>query len=187
VRLVVRFSTNQGMVLTGTASYGDDNQASTDTLAIANATIVAQGGCFNTAQISLAAATATQATRATVGRVSPSLGLPCTPASVGIDTDPTHRPAGFQPVSFAEFKVAAESAFGTVTVRLVSMPAGFVLKELTGSDPTSASSWTVVPNCVSGGLPPSGFDSCIFKQATPSYAEYTLHVLGSETDPRYSG
>jgi hypothetical protein len=187
VRLVVRFSTNTGVVLTGTASYGDDNQTAVDTLGIASAAIVAQGGCFNTAQISLAAATATQATKATVGRVSPSLGLPCTPVSVGIDTDPTHRPAGFQPVWFAEFKVSAESAFGTVTVRLASMPAGFVLKELTGSDPTSASSWTVVPNCLSSGLPPSGIDSCIFKKATPSYAEYGLHVLGSETDPRYSG
>jgi hypothetical protein len=187
VKLVVRFSTNTGVTLTGAASYGDDSQSSVDTLSIANATIVAQGGCFNTAQTTVAAGTTTQTTKAIVGRVAPSLGLPCTPVSAGVDTDPAHRPAGFQNVSFAEFKPPAESAFGTVTVRFTSVPAGFVLKELTGSDPTSASSWTVVPNCVSGGLPPSGIDSCVFKKATPSYAEYTLHVLGSETDPRYSG
>jgi hypothetical protein len=181
------------MVLTGTATYGNDSQSfsqsSVDTLTIANALIVAQGGCFNGAP-PLAAGTAAQATRAVYGRVSPSLGLPCTPASVGVDFDPAHHPAGFQPVSFAEFKVSADVAFGTVTLRFyTSLPAGFVLKELTGSDPTSASSWTDVPNCVSGGLPPSGIDSCVFKKAAPSSGglEYTLHVLGSETDPRYSG
>ena len=190
VRLVVRFSTNTGMVLTGSASYGDDTQRSVDTLGIANASIVAQGGCFNTAQITLAAGTTTQATRGIIGRIAPSFGLPCTPASVGVDFDPTHRPAGFQPVSFAEFKPPAEGTFGTVTVRFfTSLPIGFVLKELTGSDPTSASNWTAVPNCLSSGLPPSGTDSCVFKKATPPSGglEYGLHVLGSPTDPRYSG
>ena len=190
VRLVVRFSTNKGMVLTGSASYGDDTQKSVDTLAIANGTIVAQGGCFNTAQITLAAGTTTQATRGIIGRIAPSFGLPCTPASVGVDFDPTHRPAGFQPVSFADFKPSALVAFGTVNLRFfTSLPSSFVLKELTGSDPTSASNWTPVPNCLSSGLPPSGIDSCVFTKvnSVAGGLEYTLHVLGSPTDPRYSG
>ena len=190
VRLVVRFSTNTGMVLTGSASYGDDTQKSVDTLAIPNGTLVAQGGCFNSEQVTLQAGTATQVTRAVIGRVDPSFGLPCTPASVGVDFDPTRRPAGFQPVSFADFKPSALVAFGTVKVRFfTSLPRSFVLKELTGSDPTSASNWTAVPNCLSSGLPPSGIDSCVFTKvnSVAGGLEYTLHVLGSPTDPRYSG
>jgi hypothetical protein len=177
------------MVLTGAVNYGNDTQTSVDTLNIVGGTIVGQGGCFTTASATFSGTTATQGTRLTVGRVDPSFGLPCSPASAGVDTDPANRPPGFQPVSFAEFKPPAEGVFGTVVVRfLTSLPSSFVLKELIGSDPTLASSWTPVPNCVSG-LPPSGIDSCIFKQSISVNGglEFNLHVLGSPTDPKYSG
>jgi hypothetical protein len=178
------------MVLTGSASYGSDTQTSVDTLSIAGTNgIVAQGGCFTTFQATFSAATATQSTRLTVGRIAPSSGLPCSPADAGVDTNPNHHPPGFQDVSFAEFKPPAEGVFGTVTVRFAtSLPGSFVLQELIGSDPTLPSSWTPVPNCISG-LPPSGIDSCIFKKTigVNGGIEFNLHVLGSQTDPKYSG
>jgi hypothetical protein len=191
VRLVVQFSTNTGMALAGAASYGNDTQTSRDELRIAGSSpgIVAQGGCFATTQATFAAATATQGTGLTVGRVDPSFGLPCSPASAGVDTNPNHHPPGFQDVSFAEFKPPAQGVFGTVIVRfLTSLPGSFVLKELIGSDPTLPSSWTPVPNCISG-LPPSGIDSCIFRKSISVNGglEFNLHVLGSQTDPKYSG
>jgi hypothetical protein len=92
-------------------------------------------------------------------------------------------------VSFAEFMQITGNAFGTVTVDfLTSVPNGLVLKELVaGTDPTVASNWQPVPNCVSD-LPPSG-DSCISskKNLPKGGLEFILHVLGSSVDPRYIG
>jgi hypothetical protein len=208
-KMIVRFKTAQAMTVTGAATYGEsgndslpprpngttnDTQQSRDSFIIASAG-TAQGDCFDANQFvgglaSVSGATTTQSTAASLGQASTSLNLPCSPASAGIDTDPTHRPASFtRPVSFAEFMQIAGNAFGTVTIDfLTSVPNGLVLKELlAGTDPTVASNWLAVPNCVSG-LPPSG-DSCIFsrKNLPKGGLELILHVLGSSIDPRYIG
>jgi hypothetical protein len=208
-KMIVRFKTAQAMTVTGAAVYGEsgndslpprpngtvnDSQQSRDSFTIASAG-TAQGDCFDANQFvgglaSVSGATTTQSTSASLGQASASLNLPCSPASAGIDTDPTHRPASFtRPVSFAEFMQITGNAFGTVTVDfLTSVPNGLVLKELVaGTDPTVASNWQPVPNCVSD-LPPSG-DSCISskKNLPKGGLEFILHVLGSSVDPRYIG
>jgi hypothetical protein len=208
-KMIVRFKTDQAMTVTGAATYGEsgndslpprpngtvnDTQQSRDSFTIATPG-TAQGDCFDASQFvgglaSVSGATTTQSTAASLGQASTSLNLPCSPASAGIDTDPNHRPASFtRPVSFAEFMQIAGNAFGTVTIDfLTSVPNGLVLKELVaGTDPTVATNWLAVPNCVSG-LPPSG-DSCIFsrKNLPKGGLELILHVLGSSVDPRYIG
>jgi hypothetical protein len=208
-KMIVRFKTDQAMTVTGAAAYGEsgndslpprpngtvnDTQQSRDSFTIAAAG-TGQGDCFDANQFvnglaSVSGATTTQSTLASLGQASPSLSLPCSPASAGIDTDPTHRPASFtRPVSFAEFMQIAGNTFGTVTIDfLTSVPNGLVLKELlAGTDPRVASNWQTVLNCVSG-LPPSG-DSCIFsrKNLPKGGLQLILHVLGSSVDPRYIG
>ncbi|HEU5279645.1 MAG TPA: hypothetical protein VFU26_12170 [Gaiellaceae bacterium] len=200
-KLVVRFFATSALTVKGAADYGEggsdsspprpngsinDTQTSVDSLTVAGAG-TAQGSCFDTSSATVGGATTTQSTSATVGQVDAGLGLPCTPASGGVDTTGT-KPNGFVDIWFAEFMEITGNAFGTVTLdALFNVPKGFVLKELTGPNPALGTSWTEVPACVSG-LPPSG-DSCIFskKNLSKGGVEWILHVLGSQSDPRYSG
>jgi hypothetical protein len=204
-KMIVRFSTAGGGTLEGSATYGEsgndslpprpngtanDSQVARDSLAIAGAGQA--GNCYDLATGGIAnvsGSTTTQSTAASVGKAASSLNLPCTPASVGVDTDPSHRPSSFsQNVSFAEFMTITGNAAGTVTIDfLSSLPKGFVLKELkVGFDPTLTTSWFVVPTCASN---PSGGDSCIVstKNLPKGGMEYILNVLGSSFDPRYGG
>lgn len=199
-KLVVRFSTSIAMTVAGSASYGEggsdsapprpngtknDLQTSRDSFTIAGAS--AQGSCFASAT-TVSGATTTQVTTAAIGAVDPSLDLPCTPAGAGVDTGGL-RPDGFVPIWFTDFLAIDSGGFATVTLdALFNVPNSFVLRELTGPDPSDAASWTPVPACNASGLPPSG-DSCIFATSNlpKGGKRWVLHALGVLFDSKYAG
>ena len=201
-KLVVRFSVSTAMTVAGSAAYGEggndhtppspngvknDTQTSRDSFAIADGTS-AQGDCVNATTATPFGFTATQFTSATVGAVDPSLDLPCTPAGAGVDTVGP-KPTGFVDIWFTDFLAINSSGFATVTLEArFNVPKTFVLRELTGPNPSDAASWTPVPGCNGSGLPPSG-DSCIFatSKLPKGGVRWTLHALGTLFDSKYAG
>ncbi len=199
-KLVVRFSASTARTVAGNASYGEggndsspprpngaknDTQTSRDSFTIAGTS--AFGDCFDTTTATVSGSTTTQLTRAELGAVDSSLDLPCTPAGAGVDTVGP-RPAGFVDIWFTDFLAIDNGGFGIVTLdALFNVPKGFVLRELTGPDPSDAESWTPVPACVSG-LPPSG-DSCIFDTSNlpKGGVRWILHAFGTLFDSKYAG
>jgi hypothetical protein len=200
-KLVVRFSASSARTVAGSASYGEggndsatprpngtknDLQTSRDSFTIAGTS--AQGNCFDTSLATLSGSTATQVTTASIGAVDPSLDLPCTPGGAGVDTVGT-RPTGFVPIWFTDFLTVNNGGFATVTLdALFNVPKGFVLRELTGLNPSDAASWTAVPACNGSGLPPSG-DSCIFETSSlpKGGVRWILHAFGTLFDSKYAG
>ncbi len=204
-KLVVRFTAQTAMTVAGSASYGEggndsatprpngtknDLQTSRDSFAIAGST--AAGNCVNTTTTTtVSGSTATQVTTAAIGAVDPSLDLPCTPAGAGVEDTVGTRPTGFVPIWFTDFLTVDPNAGGFATVTLdalFNVPNSFVLRELTGTDPTNAASWTPVPACNASGLPPSG-DSCIFATSNlpKGGKRWVLHALGVLFDSKYAG
>jgi hypothetical protein len=202
-KLVVRFSASTGMTVAGSASYGEggndstpprpngtknDLQTSRDSFTIAGTS--AQGNCFDTSVATVSGSITTQATTASIGAVDPSLDLPCSPAGAGVDTVGP-RPTGFVPIWFTDFLTVNSGAGGFATVTLdalFNVPKSFVLRELTGPNPSDAASWTPVPACNGSGLPPSG-DSCIFSTSNlpKGGVRWILHAFGTLFDSKYAG
>jgi hypothetical protein len=111
------------------------------------------------------------------------------PLASGIDTTGL-RPPGFTDIWFTDFLAINGGGFGTVLVDAnFKVPSTFVLKELTGPNPTDPNSWTAVPiGCLSSGLPSFG-DSCIFdtKNLPKGGLRWILHVTGTFFDSKFAG
>jgi hypothetical protein len=196
--LYVRAATATGGTVTGSANYGErtnDNagqlnstQLARDSFAIGDGS-KAKGGCFDSTSTTLTGSTSTQSITSTAGPVDSSLKVQCMPLASGIDTDGP-RPPGFTPIWFTDFLGINGGGFGTVLVDAnFKVPSTFVLRELTGLNPTDPNSWTPVPiGCLASGLPPSG-DSCIFdtKNLPKGGLRWILHVTGTLFDSKFAG
>jgi hypothetical protein len=132
-------------------------------------------------------------TSAVFGAADPSLGLPCTPASDGVDTGAQLH--GFTPgIWFVSLPQPSSSGVGQVTLTYYQLPSGtswkhFQVFEIPGYPDDLTVNPHPVQACAWGGTLPSGQTSCVYSRS--SFGHYgvklVLVVKGSGVDPGYAG
>jgi hypothetical protein len=127
----------------------------------------------------------------TVPSPDPSLHLPCTPVSVGVDPRPETSHFGTD-IASVELPRLLQPATVQLTFRAGELPGTHSnpnsLREIPNLANLDPSTFIVVPLC-SGGTIPSGFDACILGVAPDSLdgGVITLLVQGSGFDPSFVG
>lgn len=118
---------------------------------------------------------------------APSGGLPCLPASMAIGSPL----AALTSNSISVFVGAATQGYVRAELDFPVLPPGTTFEHVTLYELTDTGSTVTVGQCGANGLPTGGegqsTDTCIDKRSPygDGGAEFAIHVVGQDVDPRY--